>query len=96
MTSRQVVSLPVELPRLPPLRLLGVLFFLSGTSSLVLETLFTRLLSYTFGNTAYAASTVLAAFLGGADGVILSRKYSEMKLANLGGAGEAIKQLKLG
>ncbi len=65
MTSRQVVSLPVELPRLPPLRLLGVLFFLSGTSSLVLETLFTRLLSYTFGNTAYAASTVLAAFLGG-------------------------------
>jgi spermidine synthase len=50
---------------LPPFRILGILFFLSGTSSLILETLFTRLLSYTFGNTAYAASTVLAAFLGG-------------------------------
>ena len=38
---------------------------------------------------------VLAAFRGGADGVILSRKYSEMKLANLRGAGEAIRQLGL-
>jgi hypothetical protein len=34
---------------------------------------------------------VKAAFEGGADGVILSRKYSEMKLANLAGAGQAIK-----
>jgi len=34
---------------------------------------------------------VLAAFQGGADGVILSRKYSEMKLANLAGAGDAIR-----
>ena len=36
---------------------------------------------------------VLAAFHGGADGVILSRKYSEMKLANLAGAGQAIQEL---
>ena len=36
---------------------------------------------------------VLAAFKGGADGVILSRKYSEMTLANLAGAGEAIQSL---
>jgi hypothetical protein len=36
---------------------------------------------------------VLAAFRGGADGVILSRKYSEMKLENLAGAGDAIRQL---
>jgi len=36
---------------------------------------------------------VLAAFHGGADGVILSRKYSEMKLANLAGAGHAIQEL---
>jgi hypothetical protein len=35
---------------------------------------------------------VKAAFEGGADGVILSRKYSEMTLANLGGAGQAIKE----
>src|SRR5579859_6736526 len=47
------------------LRLIYGIFAVSGASSLVLETIFTRLLSYTFGNTAYAASTVLAAFLGG-------------------------------
>ncbi len=38
---------------------------------------------------------VMAAFRAGAHGVILSRKYSEMKLANLSGAGEAIRELKL-
>ena len=38
---------------------------------------------------------VTAAFRAGASGVILSRKYSEMKLANLSGAGEAIRGLKL-
>jgi len=38
---------------------------------------------------------VLAAMHGGADGVILSRKYSEMRLANLEGAGAAIRQLGL-
>jgi hypothetical protein len=36
---------------------------------------------------------VQAAFRAGSDGVILSRKYSEMKLANLKGAGDAVKQL---
>ncbi len=35
---------------------------------------------------------VLAAIHGGADGVLLSRKYSEMKLANLRGAGAALKE----
>ncbi len=38
---------------------------------------------------------VLAAFHAGADGVILSRKWSEMKTANLAGAGAAIRQLGL-
>jgi len=47
------------------LPLVTVLFFFSGASSLVFETIFTRLLTYTFGNTAHAVSTVLAAFLGG-------------------------------
>lgn len=37
----------------------------------------------------YAAT--LAAFKAGADGVILSRKYSEMRLANLDAAGRAIR-----
>lgn len=36
---------------------------------------------------------VLAAFRAGSDGVILSRKYSEMKLANLKGAGAAVREL---
>jgi hypothetical protein len=38
---------------------------------------------------------VLAAFQAGAHGVVLSRKYSEMKLANLSGAGDAVRELKL-
>ncbi len=38
---------------------------------------------------------VAAAFRGGADGVILSRKWSEMKSANLKGAGAAIRELGL-
>lgn len=36
---------------------------------------------------------VLGAFKGGAGGVLLSRKYSEMKLENLKGAGDAMRQL---
>jgi len=35
---------------------------------------------------------VLAAFKAGADGVLLSRKYSEIRLPNLRGAGEAIRE----
>ena len=38
---------------------------------------------------------VHAAFRAGAPGVMLSRKYSEMRLANLSGAGDAIRELKL-
>jgi hypothetical protein len=38
---------------------------------------------------------VLAAFRGGADGVLISRKYSEMKLANLKSVGAAVHELGL-
>jgi hypothetical protein len=38
---------------------------------------------------------VTAAFKARADGIILSRKYSEMKLANLRAAGRAIRDLGL-
>lgn len=38
-------------------------------------------------------AAVLAAFKAGAAGVVLSRKYSEMKLANLAGAGEALREI---
>ena len=41
----------------------------------------------------YAA--VKAAFAGGAHGVLLSRKYSEMRLDNIRGAGRAVRELKL-
>jgi hypothetical protein len=37
--------------------------------------------------------SVKAAFEGGAHGVLLSRKYSEMRLDNLAGAGRAIREL---
>ena len=38
---------------------------------------------------------VQAALKAGAGGVLLSRKYSEIKLANLSGAGEAVREMKL-
>ena len=41
----------------------------------------------------YAA--VKAAFAGGAHGVLLSRKYSEMRLDNIRAAGRAVRDLKL-
>jgi hypothetical protein len=37
-------------------------------------------------------NTVKAAFSAGADGVVLSRRYSEMHLANLAAAGQAMKE----
>jgi len=40
-------------------------------------------------------AAVLAAFRAGAPGVVLSRKYAEMKLTNLAGAGEALRELGL-
>jgi len=40
-------------------------------------------------------AAVLAAFKAGAPGVVLSRKYAEMKLTNLAGAGEALSELAL-
>ena len=38
-------------------------------------------------------AALLAAFKAGAPGVVLSRKYAEMKLTNLAGAGEALREL---
>lgn len=66
------------------LRLLPVLFLLSGASSLVFENVFTRLLTYTFGNTAYAVSTVLASFLGGlALGAFLIGRWTDRRRPSL-------------
>ena len=38
---------------------------------------------------------VKAAFAGGAHGILLSRKYSEMRLDNIRAAGRALKELRL-
>ena len=40
-------------------------FFLSGASGLILELLWTRMLTLVFGSTALAVSTVLTAYMGG-------------------------------
>jgi hypothetical protein len=40
-------------------------------------------------------NAVVAAFHGGADGVVISRKYSEMTLAHLKGVGAAVQKLGL-
>ncbi len=36
-----------------------------------------------------------AAYRGGAQGLVISRKYSEMKLANLGAVGDALREMKI-
>jgi hypothetical protein len=36
--------------------------------------------------------SVKAAYAAGAQGVVLCRKYSEMKLANLAGAGQGLRE----
>ncbi|RME45079.1 MAG: spermidine synthase, partial [Deltaproteobacteria bacterium] len=46
-------------------RIVFVIFFFSGGSSLILETLWIRLLTLVFGSTTFAISTVVAAFMGG-------------------------------
>ncbi|MBN2035101.1 MAG: hypothetical protein JW768_00030 [Chitinispirillaceae bacterium] len=46
-------------------RLLYALFFLTGTCGLVYQVLWARLFGLVFGNTVFASSTVLAAFMAG-------------------------------
>ncbi len=36
-----------------------------------------------------------ACFAGGAKGLVISRKYSEMKLANLAAVGDALREIKI-
>jgi hypothetical protein len=36
-----------------------------------------------------------AAYRGGAQGLVISRKYSEMKLANLAAGGDAWREMKM-
>ena len=50
---------------MPILVILSLLFFLSGTSALIYQVLWLRLLGLVFGVTVYAASTVWAVFMAG-------------------------------
>ena len=61
------VERPVERRAAVPwlLPALVALFFLSGVSGLIYQVLWLRLLALVFGVTIYAASTVLASFMGG-------------------------------
>jgi spermidine synthase len=59
MTDTRVRQIPALL------LLLSALFFLSGTSALVYQVLWLRLLGLVFGVTVYAASTVWAVFMAG-------------------------------
>ncbi len=53
-------------------------FFLSGSSGLVLESLWTRMLRHVFGSTTLAIATVLTAFMGGlALGSYLFGRYAD-------------------
>lgn len=55
---------------------LCVIFFLSGASALLFETLWFRLAGLTFGNSLWASSLVLAAFMGGLGlGNLLAARY---------------------
>ncbi len=47
------------------------------------------------GGAAPACNNKIIAIQAGADGLILSRKYSEMRLDALSGAGDAVKELGL-
>jgi spermidine synthase len=58
--------------------ILTLLFFLSGSSALAIELVFVKYLGYVFGTTAYAISTVLAAFMAGLSlGNVMGGRYSE-------------------
>ncbi len=85
ITTPEVIARPIAAQSSgPSLGILTILFFLSGASSLIFETIFTRLLTYTFGNTAHAVSTVLAAFLGGlALGAFLFGRWVDKRPASL-------------
>jgi predicted membrane-bound spermidine synthase len=53
-------------------------FFLSGASSLIFQTLWTRLLHHVFGSTSVAMSSVLTAFMAGLGlGAFLAGRYAE-------------------
>jgi spermidine synthase len=63
LTSTRVSKSIIKAEHLP--LSLCVLFFLSGSSGLIYEVVWLRMLSRTLGSTVYATSTILAVFMGG-------------------------------
>jgi len=81
---RVIPRISLESVTLDRARLVTILFFLSGASGLIFETICTRLLTYIFGNTAHAVSTVVSAFLGGlALGAFLIGRWADTRSAPL-------------
>lgn len=68
MTSTTTGGDDATAPPLAARLLLPLLFFVSGASSLVLETVWTRQMVLVFGSTTFAVSTVLTAFMAGLAG----------------------------
>lgn len=61
-----------------------LLFFLSGISGLIYEVVWTRMLTYLFGATIYAITTVLSSFMGGlAIGSFIFGKIADKNKNNL-------------
>ena len=59
---------------------ISILFLISGITGLVYEVIWTRMFTTVFGNTTYAVSIVLAAFMGGlALGSFVIGKYIDKK-----------------
>ncbi|PIP72916.1 MAG: hypothetical protein COW89_03815, partial [Nitrospinae bacterium CG22_combo_CG10-13_8_21_14_all_47_10] len=55
-----------EIPlKTPPRIWIFLFFFVSGSTGLIYEVVWTRLLTLVMGNTHYSISTVLTAFMGG-------------------------------
>ena len=72
-------------------RLPYLFYFLSGATALIYETVWIRLFSATFGNTAQALSTVIAVFLGGlAVGSILGGRFKAAGLPVYGAIEAAV------
>lgn len=66
------------------LKIIYLLFFLSGISGLIYEVVWTRMLTYLFGATIYAVTTVLSAYMGGlALGSFIFGKIADKNKNNL-------------
>src|SRR5438034_11087852 len=73
-----------------PRRILLVLYSASGAAALVYEVVWTRLLTLQMGHTVAAASTVLAAFMGGlALGSWLGGRLESRAMPRISSAGAA-------